>query len=93
MSFLFSNNQVKQKAISKQGCLMLLAQKKYSQVVWFYSTSIIQRLCFISWLNVWPFIFNVMLFVKRHIRARLMKRQIGTTIEQFDGILGDSVLI
>ena len=48
MSFLFSNNQVKQKAISKQGCLMLLAQKKYSQVVWFYLTSIIQRLCFIS---------------------------------------------
>ena len=41
------------------GCLILLVQKK---VVSFNACT------FISYLNVWPFIFNVMLFMERHLR-------------------------
>ena len=41
--------------------MILLVPKKSSQVAWFHSTSIFQRLYF----YVWQFIFNVMLFMER----------------------------
>ena len=46
---------------------------------------------FLTYLNVWPFIFNVMLFMEHQYIVHFMKHQTGTTIEQFNGIPRDPV--
>ena len=45
MLLLFSNNEAKQKPISKQQLWLFdtFSTKKSTEVVWFYSTSIFQR--------------------------------------------------
>ena len=48
MLLLFSNNSAKQEPISKQKLWLFytFSAKKYTQVVWFYSNSIFERLYF-----------------------------------------------
>ena len=68
-----------------------LRTKKSSHVVWFLSTSIFQHL-YISYPNVWPFIFNVMLFMECQY-STFHELHTGMTIEQFKGIPRDPVFI
>ena len=89
MSVLPSNNQAKQKfSISKPQIWLFdtLSTKKCSQVAWFHSTRIFQRLYFYFVLDCLVICFQcVILFMSVNI-AYFMKRQTGTAIKELNGI-------